>query len=643
MPAASIIVRPRHPASARLLATACALLLGLGCAGVGAGADDMVGHQLPAVPLGDGNGAFLLLDKAWDKLPALVVAVQPASPEARALCPQLRALTERFTGEARVVMIAVAQAGEGRPLPLAGADADEQAAEAQELRERLNGIPVWLDRDGILGAMIGGAPCTFTLVDAGGRVRGRWNAWQPEDIVAGTRATLTAIAAAREAHAAEQHALAARLTGAGISEANLVTACSLGDAQTISGLLDQVPDLPRYVVSEGLARPHTLLGLAVEHDRVEVASLLERRGADPDQGDDDAVPAWLLAAELGDPAMLAALATHHDRNAGSERPSAHALALMYGHAEYANALPRGANDDDDVFIAAAANDLDALRATLRLHPWRAWMADGWGRTPMCYAAANGAVAAAQLLLSYGADPGRSTLGGGELPLHFAARRGQEAMAKLLLASGAAVDARDGRLGTPLHLASRAGYGDLVADLLAAKADPNSRDGSGRTPLHVAAAEGRRDCVAILLNHGADRVAIVTAYEMPDGSLIPASRDTALHLAAGNLQVEVVRELLRLGTTHELNARNADGDTPLHLAASAPADDRKVMVLGLLADGGADLAWVDHEGNTCLDLALAAHDDAAADFLRDHGAVVLKHLPADPNNGAASASAGAPKP
>ena len=626
MPAASV------PLIRHLTATLAALVLAVG-SGSGYGADaitppaaSIIGHQLPSLTLGDGNGGHLLIDRAWEHQPALIVAVQPATPEARACCPQLRSLAERFTGQAAVVMVAVTQSSADRPLPLSAADADEMAAESQELRERIDGIPVWLDHDGIAGALLGGSPCTVTLVDASGRVRGHWDSWQPETIVTDTITALQAINAAHDARAAQQQALSARMTGAGVDIPGLVTACSLGDIQTLSALLDRVPDLKRYVVTEGVAQPRTLLALAVEHDRVDAAGLLERRGCDPDQGDDDTIPAWLLAAEVGDPAMLGVLASHHDRDTMSERPNARALALMSGHADYAAQLPHGHDEDDDICIAAAANDIDTLRSELRANPWRAWMADGWGRTPLCYAAATGAVAAAQLLLSYGADPGRSTLGNSELPLHFAARRGQDAMAKLLLTAGAAVDAVDGRQGTALHLAARAGYDDLVGDLLAAKADPNSRDGSGRTPLHVAATEGRQDCVATLLNHGADRVAIVHAYELPNGSLFPASRDTALHLAAENLHPEVVKELLRIGTTRELNARNAAGDTPLHLAAAATADDNKELVMGQLIDAGADLAWVDSDGNTCLDLALAAHDDVAAKFLRDHGAVVLKRLP-----------------
>jgi len=69
---------------------------------------------------------------------------------------------------------------------------------------------------------------------------------------------------------------------------------------------------------------------------------------------------------------------------------------------------------------------------------------------------------------------------------------------------------------------------------------------------------------------------------------------------------------------------APGGYQFQMLDDAEAD--LFAVMGQLIDAGADLAWVDSDGNTCLDLALAAHDDVAAKFLRDHGAVVLKRLP-----------------
>jgi ankyrin repeat protein len=65
--------------------------------------------------------------------------------------------------------------------------------------------------------------------------------------------------------------------------------------------------------------------------------------------------------------------------------------------------------------------------------------------------------------------------------------------------------------------------------------------TGETALHLAAGEGHLEIVKLLLEHGAD-VNAKTAYE------------TALHLAAGEGHLEIVKLLLEHGA--DVNAKTA---------------------------------------------------------------------------------------
>jgi uncharacterized protein len=104
--------------------------------------------------------------------------------------------------------------------------------------------------------------------------------------------------------------------------------------------------------------------------------------------------------------------------------------------------------------------------------------DDQGRTGLIYAAMNGNMRIAAILIRAGAklnltDPL------GDTPLHWAVERDQPEVARLLLDAGAAVDPenRDGL--TPLMFAARAGNLELVRLLLAKGADPTKTDYTGR--------------------------------------------------------------------------------------------------------------------------------------------------------------------
>ncbi len=112
--------------------------------------------------------------------------------------------------------------------------------------------------------------------------------------------------------------------------------------------------------------------------------------------------------------------------------------------------------------------------------------DREGRTPLFYAAGDGAVEIASALIQHGAacNPRDRNL---ETPLHFAAREFRIATATLLLQYGATVDAQDFYGNTPLShavFASR-GRGEMIELLLSAGADRELKNTHGVSPLDLA--------------------------------------------------------------------------------------------------------------------------------------------------------------
>ena len=112
--------------------------------------------------------------------------------------------------------------------------------------------------------------------------------------------------------------------------------------------------------------------------------------------------------------------------------------------------------------------------------------DRAGRTPLHYAAADGAVAEVARLLATGADPNARD-DNGWTPLHFASQENSAEIVRALIAAGAKLDARDSYGNTALCTAVFASRGDgaVIALLRAAGADPHAANDSGVTPLTLA--------------------------------------------------------------------------------------------------------------------------------------------------------------
>ena len=97
--------------------------------------------------------------------------------------------------------------------------------------------------------------------------------------------------------------------------------------------------------------------------------------------------------------------------------------------------------------------------------------------------------------------------GGYTPLLFAARQGDLASARLLVEAGADVNEAAASGTTPLVVAAHSGHGELAAYLLDAGADPDAA-GAGYTALHAAVLRGDQELVQALLTHGANPDAVL---------------------------------------------------------------------------------------------------------------------------------------
>ncbi len=248
-----------------------------------------------------------------------------------------------------------------------------------------------------------------------------------------------------------------------------------------------------------------------------------------------------------------------------------------------------------------------------------------GLTPLLFAARQGAVESAQVLLNAGADVNLAEPEYQFTPLLEAIYNDHYDLAALLVERRAKLD---GALYLAVEMRNLDYFGNrprkpvtgklnelaFVKFLLDQGADPNAplkttlpgRQAQGgitvppgATPFYRAARSADVAVMRLLLDKGADPARAANDRTTP---LLAAATGQGTRFAGGSERaepefVEAIRLCVAKGV--DVNAANDRGDTPMHAAAQRGAD----LIVQFLAESGAKLDVKNKSGRTPLDLAL----------------------------------------
>jgi ankyrin repeat protein len=153
--------------------------------------------------------------------------------------------------------------------------------------------------------------------------------------------------------------------------------------------------------------------------------------------------------------------------------------------------------------AASRGDREAVKALLKKAA-DVNAAQGDGMTALHWAAMNGDVELAEMLVYAGANVRATTRLGTYTPLYLASQQGHARVIQALVKAGADVKAGTPNGTMPLMVAAASGDVDSVRTLLDNGAEINGRDGvRWQTPVMYAAANNRAAVIELLASKGAD--------------------------------------------------------------------------------------------------------------------------------------------
>ena len=432
--------------------------------------------------------------------------------------------------------------------------------------------------------------------------------------------------------------LSVAAVAAGTTDLRLIDAIRDRDHGTVRALLAQEVDVN---TREGDGA--TALHWAVVRDDVEVVGALLRAGADVDAANDYGVSPLSLACTNRNATMVGKLL-----GAGANPD----VATSMGETGLMTCARTGAADALEILFAHGASTVNAREQS-------------HGQTALMWAASQENPKVVRVLLAHGADiAARSdshllpvSLGDGNAfeqyfmepqrgstPLLFAARNGRIENATLLLDAGADVNEGTPNGQSALVMASFSGQGELAAFLLERGAKPNAA--AGYTALHTAVLRGDLDLVRALFAHGADPNARIERGSRQQrnlnwyglsGALAGA---TPFWLAAKYAEVEIMGFLASAGADPLLSPNN--GITPLMAAAGAGwttrSSNRRDQGIGvdaarllvsageratregtkLALELGNEVNAADPDGNTALHAAVRLAYSSVVELLVDHG-------------------------
>ena len=256
-------------------------------------------------------------------------------------------------------------------------------------------------------------------------------------------------------------------------------------------------------------------------------------------------------------------------------------------------------------------------------------------TPLALAAAGGHSKVVSTLIQRGASTAANYLSGGETALHLAAAYGSQETAKMLLKNGARADSEIGYLSrTPLHAAASSGNVDILRMLMDLNVDLNAMiPTSGETPLHLAASRGHLQAVQWLVEGLAqsdremqlyDSIVRQQYYQSWTDDLL--TNPTSTRLISGKSEDisfarESMSELQSLcGRYADIDIRTREGRTALHLAAS----NGHVTIVRFLLETGAKINLADTNRYTALRLAAEHGHLSVVKLLLTAGADLESH-------------------
>ena len=627
-----------------------------------------VGDQVPDLRLQTLKGEVQRLSDAWRSGPALLVTSSLTCPKSRSRWPELKALVEKYDKQLNIVIVYVIEAhpvgsvcpykdvedvtpenerdGILRKQPKTAEERLQLAAEFQRLL-RIE-TPIYVDniKDEAWRGL-GAAPNMALLVDKDGLVAARSGWFEGQQSAAAIDRYLAAHTKKQDAEENQEYLKTReqaqqvfdQLKKAGHDVFSLHRV--LGeDAAENAKILKAVPALANAVgfASQGHPYEATMLMEAVKDRNLATVKLLLDHGADIKARTSSYESAFQIAAEQGDVELGKYLL---ERGADPKVPATGASPLheaaLHGHKDFVKLL-LSSGVRHDLYSAIALGEVELVRSALQFDPSRALRPDGAYRMPLDYAAANGQLEIAKLLLASGAPVVRDKRVRIDPPLHRAIARDDLAMVELLLTAGSSPDVSVGWGGDgmssarpALHAAVAEKNLKMVKLLLAHKADLKVRDTYSQTALHDAAERGEAEIAAALIAAGADVNAPQLGFSLPCGSgeeEIPTNT-TPLHFAARSGNAATIKVLLDAGA--KINAATKKGETPLMFAAAsqryAAKDESRVAIVELLIAKGADLKLEDAEGRSVLDFAEkvdSARDDQKKKDHADMLALLQKH-------------------
>lgn len=230
--------------------------------------------------------------------------------------------------------------------------------------------------------------------------------------------------------------------------------------------------------------------------------------------------------------------------------------------------------------------------------------DEEGMTPLLIAVQGNNYAVVETLIQAKADVNAQDEKGNSA-LFYAIVFGTPEYFDLLVAHHATLEVQN-KIGlTLLHVAVMNERLFLIEKLIDLKANINAEDFSGTSVLHYAAGYGHVDVFKLLQQQGAK---LDVRNKM---------QDTILHIAIANDRKQIIELII---DKVDVNAKNADGDTPLHYVTAAGTND--IFDL-LITQKGLILDQKNNDGLTPIHIAIVKENVTLINKLIDAGVDINK--------------------